>query len=224
MNERRAAFPFVMGGLAFACFLLVLVFMAKTVQPLWGRTLLLLLPALLLFGVGVLARKGIPGPEKTAVVTAILSVVLLVLSVCYVFLLSIWTATTTTTDTSYYARAYRLIDDRACVGECFPAAVPEDAADVLFSYCPQFLQGGEEFRLSYRTTEEKLAEWSGRLAAAAEWVGPDEEWLRLHQQLPGDPGPVRYQLYGEGFSNHGEECFVRIDPDGSRIEFNYSRW
>ena len=97
MSDRRAAFPFVMCGLAFACFLLVLAFMAKTVQPLWGRTLLLLLPSLLLFGVGVLARKGIPGPEKTAAVTAILTVVLLLLSIGYVFLLSIWTATTTTT-------------------------------------------------------------------------------------------------------------------------------
>ena len=224
MKNQYARFPFLMGSLAFLCFLAVLLLISGAVQPPWGRAMLLLLPALILFGIGFLARSGRLNADKSAAMTAAASVVLLLLSAGWVFLLSVWTATTTTTDTRYYARAYDQIDDKACVKECFPAAVPEDAADVRFSYCPQFLQGGEEFRLSYRTTEEKLTEWSGRLAAAADWVGPDEEWFRLQNQLPGDPGPVRYQLLGEGFSNHGEECFARIDPEGSRIEFSYSRW
>ena len=213
-----------MGSVAFLCFLAVLLLISGAVQPPWGRAMLLLLPALILFGIGVLSRSGRLNADKSAALTAAASVVLLLLSAGWVFLLSVWTATTTTTDTRYYARAYDQIDDKACVKERFPAAVPEDAADVRFSYCPQFLQGGEEFRLSYRTTEARLLEQMGKLQAAAEWAGPSEEWYRMHNQSPREPGLIRYQLSGEGFSNHGEEVCVLVDPSGSRIEFCCSKW
>lgn len=224
MKNQYARFPFLMGSLAFLCFLAVLLLISGAVQPPWGRAMLLLLPALILFGIGFLARSGRLNANKSAAMTAAASVALLLLSAGWVFLLSVWTATTTTTDTRYYARAYRQISERGSVTACFPGSIPEEATDVEFRYNPQFLQGGEEFRLSYRTTEARLLEQMGKLQAAAEWAGPSEEWYRMHNQSPREPGLIRYQLSGEGFSNHGEEVCVLVDPSGGRIEFCCSKW
>ena len=167
-------------------------------------------------------------PQKTTVLTAILSVVFLLLSMLYLFLLSIWTSATVTTETKYYERAYHQIADEEYVKRVFPAAIPQDAKDIAFCYTPQILQGGEVFQLSYCTTESILGEWTERLEDTAEWIGSNDEWLRMHNQIPADPDPVRYQLkyelYMNGSSNHGEECYVLIDRSICRIEFCYSHW
>ena len=224
MKDKVWLLPFAAGGLAFVCFLAVMGFMAAAVQPLWGRTLVLLLPALVFCGVGAAARKGKLDPRAAAALTAVLAAVFLLLSVFYVFFLSIWTATTVTTGVKYYARAYAQIDGNEAVSAHFPASVPEDAREIEFYYTPRFLQGGEVFRLSYRATEDELARRSGLLQAAAEWSGPDEDWFRLHRQVGGHADSLRFQLFGSGFSNHGEECCVLIDPADGRIEFYYSNW
>jgi hypothetical protein len=38
------------------------------------------------------------------------------------------------------------------------------------------------------------------------------------------PEPIRYQLYGEGFANHGEECCVLVERASRKIIFYYSKW
>ena len=224
MKEKAGLLPFTAGGLALSCFLLVAGVMATAVQPLWGRTLVLLLPALVFFAVGAAARKGSLSPRAAAVLTAVLAAVFFFLSLCYVFLLSIWTATTVTTEVKYYTRAFAQIDSNEAVSVHFPASVPENARDVEFSYMPRFLQGGEVFRLSYTAPEDEIIRRSISLQAAAEWSGPDAEWFRMHGQPGGEGDSVRYQLFGSGFVNHGEECCVLIDRAGGRIAFYYSDW
>lgn len=224
MKEKAGLLPFTAGGLALSCFLLVAGVMATAVQPLWGRTLVLLLPALVFFAVGAAARKRRLGPRTAAVLTAVLAAVFFFLSLCYVFLLSIWTATTVTTEVKYYTRAFAQIDSNEAVSAHFPASVPEDARDVEFSYMPRFLQGGEVFRLSYTAPEDEITRRSISLQAAAEWSGPNAEWFRMHGQPGGEGDSVRYQLFGSGFGNHGKECCVLIDWAAGRIEFYYSDW
>ena len=224
MKNRAGLLPFAAGGLAFACFIAVLGFMAAAVQPPWGRTLVLLLPALGFFGVGAAARIGRLNPRAAAALTAVLAAVFLCLSVCYVFLLSIRTATTVTTDVKYYERAYAQIGGNEAVRAHFPASVPADAREITFTYTPRFLQGGEVFRLSYRASEEEIIRRSALLPDAAEWSGPDEEWFRMHGQTGGEGDTVRYQLFGSGFGNHGEECCVLIRRADARITFYYSSW
>ena len=224
MKEKAGLLPFTAGGLALVGFLLVMGVMATAVQPLWGRTLVLLLPALVFFAVGAAARKGRMGPSTAAALTAVLAAVFFLLSVFYVLLLSVWTATTVTTDVKYYRRAYARISGKEAVCARFPASVPEDARDVEFSYMPRFLQGGEVFRLSYTAPEDEITRRSISLQAAAEWSGPDAEWFRMHGQPGGEGDSVRYQLFGSGFGNHGEECCVLIDWAGGRIAFYYSDW
>ena len=224
MKEKAGLLPFAAGALALSCFLLVAGVMATAVQPLWGRTLVLLLPALVFFAVGAAARKGSLSPRAAAVLTAVLAAVFFFLSLCYVFLLSIWTATTVTTEGKYYTRAFAQIDRKEAVCARFPASVPEDAREVEFSYMPRFLQGGEVFRLSYTAPEDEITRRSISLQAAAEWSGPNAEWFRMHGQPGGEGDSVRYQLFGSGFVNHGEECCVLIDWAAGRIEFYYSDW
>ena len=224
MKYKACLFPFLMGSLALLCFLAVMLLVSGSVQPLWGRALILLLPAFLLCGIGILSLRGVLNDKAVLVLTSVLTVVLLFLSVFYVFLLSVWTATTETTDTKYYSRAYRAIGHEEHAGEFFPASIPEDAEDVSFLYTPQFLQGGEVFRLSYRTGEDRIAEWVDRLESAAEWSGANEAWCRSHYGTFSGTDSIRYQLYWDGGFNHGEICYILISRSDCRIESNYERW
>ncbi len=225
MKHNHALYPIIMSSCAFVCFLGVVLLMADTVQPLWGRTLLPLLPALILCAVGLFALKGKLNKNKTVILTTILAIVLFLASVFYFFLLSIWTATTETTDIRYYSRAYDEIDDEDGVKGIFPNVIPKFAADISFSYTPQFLQGGEVFELSYTTTDGDLSEWKSLLEKKAEWVGTNQQWHEENSRsIPGTDLSTRYHLYWDGGFNHGEMCYVLIDAETSRITFYYSEW
>ncbi len=223
MKHKYALYPLGMGILALCCFVVIAGFMADTVQPLWGRIFVLLLPAVLLLTLGLLACRGTLTFGKTVAITTILSLVLVILSIGYTFLLALWTATTTTTDIRYYSRAYDQIDDEEGVAGVFPRTIPEDAEDISFYYYPRFLQGGEVLELSYVITTEKRAEWEQRLAGKAGWIGSDREWREANHRTGGTDA-TRYQLYWDGGSNHGEISYVLIEKETNRITFYYSEW
>ena len=224
MKNNPALFPLAMGTLALICFLAVALFMASSVQPLWGHIMVLLLPTLILYAVAYLSMKGKINSKKTAILTTVLTIVLLLVSIFYTILLSMWTATTVTSDVRYYSRAYAQIDDEDGVEGIFPAAIPIDATDVSFHYNPQFLQGGEVFEVSYTVTDDVLSEWETRLEKKAEWIGSNEEWHRLNNWGFHDSDSTRYHLYWDGGSNHGEMSYVLIEPTTNRITFHYTDW
>lgn len=224
MRNKHMLFPLVMGTLAFVCFLAITLFMSSSVQPLWGRMMALLLPALVLYIVAFASWKGKINAGKTVLLTSVLTVVLLLLSVFYVFLLSIWTATTVTTDVRYYSRAFSEIANEEGVNGVFMNEIPDDAKEVVFRYNPQFLQGGEVFALSYTTSDEKIAEWENKLEQKASWIGSNEEWCRLNNWSSHDEDATRYQLYWDGGSNHGEMSYVLVEPSINRITFCYTDW
>ena len=214
----------IMSACALLCFIAVMIVFAGEVQPLWGRMMLLVLPATILGVIAFLAAKGRLGVTATIIWTTILSALLFVASVFYAFLLVIWTATTTTTDIRYYTRAYAQIDEVDAVGEIFPKTIPAEAKDVAFTYTPPFLQGGEVFELSYTATNEQLTEWSERLEKEVEWIGSNQEWHSENNWLFDGIEATRYQLdWDDGF-NHGEICYVLIDETSGRITFYYSHW
>ena len=224
MKKGKAVFPFVMGTLALICFLAVALFMSSSVQPLWGRVMVLLLPSIILYAVAVLSARGKLDSRKIMILTSVLTIVLLLVSIFYVFLLSIWTATTETTDVRYYPRAYEQIDDEDGVEGVFPVTIPTNATDVSFHHNPQFLQGGEVFELSYITTGEELSEWVSRLEKDAAWIGSNEEWHQLNNWGFHGSDSTRYHLYWDGGFNHGEMSYVLIDPSTNRITFYYTNW
>jgi len=224
MKHKHALYPIILSICAFLCFIVVVILMTDTVQPLWGRTMLLLLPAVILGAVGLLSLHGRLSMNKTVILTTILTIVLLLASIFYFFLLTIWTATTETTDIRYYSRAYDQIEDEDGVENVFPRRIPDDAENIDFSYRPQFLQGGEVFELSYTTTEEKLTEWKTVLTKEAEWIGSNKEWHEANHWGFHDEDSVRYHLDWDGGYNHGEWSYVLIDEDANRITFFYEDW
>ncbi len=186
--------------------------------------MLLILPALLLGMIAFCAAKGKLGASATNIWTTVLVVVLFLASVFYVFILSVWTATTTTTDIKYYSRAYAQINKEAGVKEVFPKSIPVDTDDIAFTYFPQFLQGGEVFELSYTTTDEKLTEWTTLLKSESEWIGSNQTWHTENNWSFNGIDTMRYQLDWDGGFNHGEICYVLIDEETGRITFYYEDW
>ena len=186
--------------------------------------MVLLLPSIILYSVAFLSAKGKLDSKKTMIRTSLLTIVLLLVSIFYVFLLSIWTATTETTDIRYYSRAYAQIEDEDGVEGVFPAAIPPDTTDVSFHYNPQFLQGGEVFEVSYTIADDVRSEWETLLEKKAEWIGSNEDWHRLNNWGFHDADSTRYHLYWDGGFNHGEMCYVLIEPSTNRITFHYSDW
>ena len=122
------------------------------------------------------------------------------------------------------SRAYAQIQAGAGVSDVFPKSVPAEAADITFSYHPQFLQGGEVFELSYTTTEEKLTEWTTILKSEAQWIGSNQTWHAENNWGFHGVDALRYQLYWDGGFNHGEICYVLIHEETERIIFYYSKW
>ena len=224
MKNKYASIPLTTAILAFLCFLFMVFLMSTAVQPLWERTIVLLMPALVLGGIGLLALKGLFDSKTTEVLTAVLSVIFLLVSICYTFVLSIWTATTDTEDVKYYSRAFAQIEDGNGVKGVFPQVIPSDAKDISFHYNPAFLQGGEVFELSCTVTEEKMSEWTELLESAAEWIGSNEEWHRTNNWGFYDTDSIRYHLYWDGGFNHGEMCYALVDPSICRITFCYEDW
>ncbi len=224
MKNKYALYPIIMSLCALLCFGATMILCATAVQPVWGKIMLLILPALILGAVAFCAVKGKLRVAGTIIWTTTLSIVLLLASLFYVFFLSMEMATTTTTDIRYYSRAYAQVDELEEVQDVFPKSIPADAKNIEFSYIPQFLQGGEEFELSYTTTDDKLAEWTVLLESNSEWVGSDQKWHDENNWFFDGNDSTRYQLYWDGGSNHGEMCYVLINEELNRISFSYSRW
>lgn len=224
MKNKYALYPIIMSFCSLICFIVVLLFFATAVQPLWGKIMLLILPALILGVVAFCAVKGKLGVEATIVWTTTLSIVFLFISLFYIVFLSMETATTITTDIRYYSRAYAQIDELKEVREVFPKSIPTDAKNIEFSYMPQFLQGGEVFELSYTTTDDKLSEWSTLLEGNSEWVGSNQQWHNENDWSSDCVDATRYQLYCDGGFNHGEICYALISEELNQITFYYSIW
>ena len=83
MKRKYARYPIIMSTCALLCFIAVVIMFAGVVQPLWGRMLILILPALILSFVAFFAVKGKLGVSATTIWTTILSIVLLLASVFY---------------------------------------------------------------------------------------------------------------------------------------------
>ena len=224
MKNKYAIFPITMAGLALLCFLFLAFQMAITVQPLWGETMVLILPSLILSVVAVLAWKGKLDQRMTEFVTCVLSIILVIVSFVYILILSVWTVTTETMDVKFYTNAYEQIEGRKGVIGIFPDKIPADAGNVEFRYHPSFLQGGEVLELSYTTTDDILSDWDVFLRDRAEWVGSDTAWHETNNWFFRGEDSTRYQLYWDGGDNHGEISYVLIDLTQNRITFFYEDW
>ena len=223
MKHKHALYPIILSVSAFICFIAVVVLFSEAVQPRWGWTMLLLLPAVVLALVSIPAAKGKLKATPTYILTTVLVLILLPASGLYTVILGFLTSGETT-DIRYYTRAYAVIENEDGVEGIFPQKIPADAKDIEFSYMPQVLQGGEVFELTYTTTEDQIKDWIALLEGEAEWIGSNKEWHETNQWGFYGEDSVRYHLYWDGGFNHGEWSYVLIDEDAKRITFFYEDW
>jgi len=223
-NNNHIVFPLVMGTLALLCFLAVALIVSFSVQPLWGRLTVLILPAIVLYAIAFISYKEKISSRMTVVLTVLASIVLVLASFFYSLLLFVWTATTEINDVKYYSKAYSRIENGGGVEGIFPDAIPGDAKDIFFRYNAPFLQGGEIFELSFVSSGEAISQWEGKLEASSEWIGSNQEWHRLNNWGFSGEDSTRYQIYWDGGYNHGEWSYVLINPSSSRITFCYEDW
>ena len=221
MKNKHAIFPIIMSALAFLCFLFIAFCMSTYVQPLWGKTMVLILPSVILAVIAVLAFKGKLNPRKTENLTVVLSVILIVVSFAYTVVLSIETSIVETTDVKFYERACKVVGDEEGVTGIFPQSIPNDAKNISFRYFPGFLQGAEYFELSYTTTAAALTDWAEFLESKAQWIGSNVQWHEENSVIFSGEDSVRYQMFWEGDWNHNEQSYVLIDWENNQITFYY---
>lgn len=223
-KNNHIVFPLVMGCLALLCFFAVALMISFSVQPLWGRLMVLILPAIILYAIAFISYKEKISSRMTVVLTVLASIVLVLASFFYTVLLFIWSATADINNVKYYSKAYSRIEDGEGVNDIFPEDIPGDAVDVSFHYNAAFLQGGERFELSYTESDDVISQWEAFLESKSDWVGSNEEWHRMNNWSFHEEDITRYQLYWDGGYNHGEITYVLIDPSSSRITFCYEDW
>ena len=227
MKNKYMIFPLVMSSVAFTCFAFLAQLFLSGVHPMWAETLVLLIPSLVLGVFAILSAKGLLGRAASITLTCVFSALFVAAGffyTCFLFFASF--DADCTTDPADYAAGLRQIYANEYVREYFPRSIPENATDVTFDYHPALFQGGEEFTLSYRTTDSEIEAWEERLQDA-EWIGTDEAWsdeYNMYEDNGSSPGTTRYQLYWDGGYNHGEMVYVLIDRTTNTMTFSYSHY
>ncbi|MBE6930968.1 MAG: hypothetical protein E7463_11905 [Ruminococcaceae bacterium] len=227
MNRKAAVFPLSMVGAALVCFVAAFFTLTHNViKPPYGMLSLLLIPALVFLAIAVLAWKGKLSLRASTGLTLVSTLILLILSVLYCFVLVFTIATTSVTDISYYEKIVTTLQDRPGI-EAFPETVPDDAE--LF-YTPAFLQGGEVLEISYAPETEVLQRLCNELTSSAMWYGEKEAFRRytgmsLYEANESD---TIYLLWLKGYVpgsyNHGEETYVIVNQAKGMVLFHYSHW
>ena len=92
MKHKHALYPILMSICAFVCFIAVAWLFSEAVQPRWGWTMLLLLPAVVLTFVAMPAAKGKLKATPTYILTTALVLILLPASGIYTVVLGFLTS------------------------------------------------------------------------------------------------------------------------------------
>lgn len=211
-------FPLIMTVAAFICFLSAFMFLIVcTILPPYGKAMLLPVPAVVLGGITLLAYHGVLSANAADVLTAILSVLFILVSIFYTLFLGIFADLEGTKDMRHYERLYHRLEDRPGV-ENFPEEVPESAGEILFSWNPQFLQGSENFVIQFTPSPETYVQYRETFPAISQWYGPRDE-APVYSQ--GEDG-ILYLFFWNHKHNHPEISCAVLYPDGS-VTFTYER-
>ena len=223
IKNRYILFPLTAAGISFAIFVFAGIFVALAVEPQYLFLLPLLLPTAIFLLIALAKHRRAIRDSTAMVATFILLLLLIPAWFFYSLYLMMIQSSKLTDDVRYYSRAYDSIDDRYEIGRVFPAEIPEYAEDVEFAYFPGFLQGGEELRLSFKTT--LIDEWINRLSSSVDWSGSVREYEKLtgSSMFSADSDDQMYLLFNEG-CNHNKQCYAIIDESLSRVSFYYFHW
>lgn len=175
-NTRPYMYPLVAGGvLLLAGLILYSTVVQMRIIPDYVTDLVLIVPSLFLFPVGILAWKGIIERKHCRIATTIL-LILGVLAIPMSAITSITSVYATPVEGAvYYEKTMQMLGaDKNESFSAFPKQVPADAQDAQFCYANTQQHAGLE--LTFRTGEEMHAPLTEIVAGKAIWTGSYEEF------------------------------------------------
>lgn len=239
---KKALFPSIMTIISFVLFVMVYWLMTvRAIEPHFLKGLIFAIP-FVCFGITtfltVIKKLTI---VSSTVITSCLIVVLGFLSFCTFIFMAFQEATTVTNDIDRYERVLKLTGyPNNELIKNFPNKIPENAKSIEFSYCPAFLQGGENFDLKFEADSDSINNYSDEFLKKAKWIG---KWsdnktknngiisgtfdvLDYHGDLPEDFTMYLFdsKSYQPNDWNHGYLSVVAISKQRNEIIFHSEQW
>jgi hypothetical protein len=237
---KKAPFPATLTLISFVLFVILYYFLTvKEIQPYYLKGLIFAIPFICF---GITTFFSATGKLNIVTSTAITIMLICVLSfgmlAAAVFIAV--SEETTITDIGKYERVLKLTGyPKRQISRHFPYEIPSSAKNIVFSYNPPFLQGGENFNLKFETDTASIKDYIDKFSQKAKWIGKsnDSEFKVNgitsasfnnfgYTKLPEDF--TIYLLVSKSYEpnnwNHGELSLVAISKERNEIIFLAENW
>lgn len=238
---KKASFPAMTTIISFAVFVGVYwLVTVRSIEPYYFEGLIFAVPFVCF---GIITFFTIKEKLKLVYSSIITLVLIFLLGPAMLVTLTfmiIDSATTVTTDIGKYERVLNLKGYTSnSLIKHFPDKIPCNAKDIIFSYNPAFLQGGENFDLKFNTDLDSIESYIDQFSLKAKWQGKasDKEaekngiffgsfYTFGYTNLPGDFTIylIDSKPYKPSDWNHGELSLVAISKQSKEIIFHAKDW
>lgn len=238
---KRSPFPASMTIISFALFTyLYWLFTGNAIEQFYFEPLIFAVPFVCF---GITTFLVVIGKLRNVIANVIILGLTLVLGLALYFIfifMAIQQAITVTTDIGKYERVLKMTGyPNNQLIKYFPAKIPESAKNIKFSYCPAFLQGGENFNLEFETDSDSIIKYINEFSENAKWTGKwSENKTEKNGIMDGTFGSDNYFELQEDFTiylfdsksyrpndwNHGYLSVVAISKQKNVIIFHSEQW
>lgn len=238
---KNASFPAMMTIISFVLFIGVYwLVTVKSIEPYYFEGLIFAVPFICFGIITFFTVKEKLKRVSSSIMTGVL-IFLSVPAMLVTFTIMIFDAATTiTTDISKYERVLNMSGYRSnSLIKHFPDKIPGSAKNIIFSYNPAFLQGGENFDLKFETDLDSIKSYINEFSQKAKWQGKASENEAEkngvfsgtfntfgYMDLPEDF--TIYLIYSKPYKpsdwNHGELSLVAISQQRKEIIFLAEDW
>ncbi|BCZ46516.1 hypothetical protein psyc5s11_25830 [Clostridium gelidum] len=238
---KKAPFPAIMTVIYFVLFAGVYWLMTVTaIEPHYFKGLIFAVPFVCF---GITTFFTVIGKLKivtSSVITGCLIFILGFAMFCMFIYMAIIESTTVTTDIGKYERVLKLTGyPNNQLIKYFPDKIPVSTKNVVFSYCPAFLQGGENFNLKFETDSDSINNYSDEFSKKAKWIGKwSDNKTENNGIMIGTFGMIDYGVLPEDFTmylfdskpyhpndwNHGFLSVFAVSKQRNEIIFHSEQW
>lgn len=238
---KKAPFPSIMAVISFVLFIVVYLFTTMTsIEPYYFAGLIYAFPFICF---GIITFFTVTEKLKTVASSVIMGILIFVLGFAMLFALffmSFDAATNVTMDVGKYSRVLKLTDyPNNTLTKHFPDKIPSNTKNIVFSYNPAFLQGGENFNLKFETDLDSIKEYIDEFSQSAKWIGKSSDSeAEKNGVFSGSFSMLGYTDLPEDFTiylidskpyhpndwNHGELSLAAISKQRNEIIFLAEDW
>jgi hypothetical protein len=238
---KKAPFPSIMTIISFVLFIGIYLFATvKSIEPYYFEGLIFAMPFVCF---GIITFFTLTEKLKivaSSVITGILIFVLGFAMLFALFFMSFDAATTVTMDIDKYERVLKLTDyPNNPLTKYFPRKIPSNTKNIIFSYNPAFLQGGENFNFKFETDSDSIKNYIDEFSQKAKWIGElSDSEAEKNGVFSGAFSMLGYTDLPEDFTiylidskpyhpydwNHGELSLVAISKQRNEIIFLAEDW